>query len=254
MSSDPNNLDSRFGSMNLQQSSSNPQSQTGHDQQQSASARFERFFNSGGSPPPPSAGSSNNSGQYSSGLPSSSSPAFGSFGHSHSQYNSQSQMGGPMGSIGSQAGSSLKPSMLQGQSSSSPGGNGNGNYGSYSSSSASLRNKNSALRSGLPSNWNSDNVSPDSPTIPNNFGGGGNANGTQSNPGSRFLNHNNSSAPSSTPLGGGVGLNDDDIIPTAIVVKNIPFSVVQEQLLQIIVSSFGSFEIRGMSKGNSIDR
>lgn len=38
--------------------------------------------------------------------------------------------------------------------------------------------------------------------------------------------------------GAGGALGDDDIIPTAIVIKNIPFSVKRETLLEIIVSAF----------------
>lgn len=36
-------------------------------------------------------------------------------------------------------------------------------------------------------------------------------------------------------LAGAGGLNDDDIIPTAIVIKNIPFNVKRDTLLDIIV-------------------
>jgi hypothetical protein len=61
----------------------------------------------------------------------------------------------------------------------------------------------------------------------------------QSHPsaGSGFLSHQ--LPPQGMPLpppGQQGGALDDDIIPTAIVVKNIPFSIKKEQLLQIIVS------------------
>ncbi|KAG8853603.1 hypothetical protein FRB91_004670 [Serendipita sp. 411] len=45
----------------------------------------------------------------------------------------------------------------------------------------------------------------------------------------------NPQAPSSIP-GAGTGMDDDDIIPTAIVIKNIPFNVKRETLLDIIAS------------------
>jgi hypothetical protein len=43
-------------------------------------------------------------------------------------------------------------------------------------------------------------------------------------------------APAQSTASGGTAGSDDDIIPTAIVIKNIPFNVKRETLLDIIVS------------------
>lgn len=40
----------------------------------------------------------------------------------------------------------------------------------------------------------------------------------------------------------GTPLGDDEVIPTAIVIKNIPFNVKRETLLDIIVRSSASFD------------
>lgn len=82
------------------------------------------------------------------------------------------------------------------------------------------------MRGGLPSQWGtavSDSYSATSPSATPAFLG------TTSQPGSGFLSQGQGQTLAN-------GVLDDDIIPTAIVVKNIPFSIKREQLLQIIVS------------------
>lgn len=170
----------------------------GANEGQSAAARFERFFNTSGTQSPQGLDAPS----HSLGFPTpphqaaSLGPgsAFGSFGH-----NFNSGVG----------------SAFMGNNSTVP----------------ALRSKPSATRQGLPSQWNSvgsDEVDAGS-SPPNQFNTGG--------PGSFFTAGSGSTAypgVSNTATSAGLGVGDDDIIPTAIVVKNIPFSVKREQLLQII--------------------
>ncbi|MCO5549711.1 hypothetical protein L7F22_003184 [Adiantum nelumboides] len=166
---------------------------------QSAAARFERFFNTSGNQSPQALDAPAHSlGGFppSPHQPASLGPgsAFGSFGHN---FNS---------GIGS---------AFMGNNSTVP----------------ALRSKPSNTRQGLPSQWNSltsDDLSAGS-SPPSQFNSGG--------PGSFFTAGSGSTAypgVSNTTSTAALGLGDDDIIPTAIVVKNIPFSVKREQLLQII--------------------
>lgn len=95
---------------------------------------------------------------------------------------------------------------------------GSGHFGS-----SSLR---KTARSGLPSQWGGDpaSLSPSSGgSPPHHTASPGYFPQSSSQPGSGFLSTGNA--------------GDDDIIPTAIVVKNIPFSIKREQLLQIIVGA-----------------
>lgn len=177
-------LSSNNSSVRSPPGSLGPMYQYGHmpptNDPQSASARFERFFNP--SSPPTSSShtfdatnsfsqhpTSASLGPGSSAIGLANNGAFGSFGHSFTAGNS---------------------------------------FGNNSTVPA-LRSKSSGIRQSIPSQW-STNVdesslgSFSSPTFPPN----GSTTTAQS--------------------------ADDDIIPTAIVVKNIPFSIKREQLLQII--------------------
>lgn len=173
---------------------------------QSAAARFERFFNTGGSPSPQGFDAGMQGGGFHQASPASlgpgssaaglaSSGAFGSFGHT---FNS---------------------------------GGGSAGFGNNSTVPA-LRSKPTGARQGIPSQWG---------TGAQDDLGGGAGMGPGSSPPQQFGVPGFLSAPSSSAYQG-VGSTgapapsglDDDIIPTAIVVKNIPFSIKREQLLQII--------------------
>jgi hypothetical protein len=183
---------------------------------QSASARFERFFNN---PPLPSNGSTSLvdqqlSSSYQHQSPSSLGPSssaaglasngvFGSFGHSFGA-------GGGSGAFNNAVVSSGNQTV------------------------PALRTKTSNIRLGIPSQWstannNEDlNLSGSSPTGGYSSGAGGSSQYfSPTTTASTFLGQGSQTA-------GLSGVADDDIIPTAIVVKNIPFSVKKEQLLQII--------------------
>lgn len=184
---------------------------------QSASARFERFFNN---PPLPSNGSPSLVDQQLS---------------SSFQHHSPSSLG-PSSSAAGLASNGVFGSF--GHSFGAGGGSGAFNNAVVTSGNQTvpaLRTKTSNIRLGIPSQWNSTNNNDDlilsgsSPT-------GGYSSGVGQSSSQYFSSATNAS----TFLGQGsqsAGLSgpaDDDIIPTAIVVKNIPFSVKKEQLLQII--------------------
>ncbi|KAF8310215.1 hypothetical protein DL93DRAFT_2084806 [Clavulina sp. PMI_390] len=123
----------------------------------------------------------------------------------------------------------------------SPGGGGGGANGAhFNNTIASLSAK---PRGGLPSHWLDQSSSAQQDLGP----------GRSSPPGDLSLSTSSGSPPPSmagssmlSPQGiipatspaptSGTGIGDDDIIPTAIVIKNIPFSVKKETLLQIIES------------------
>jgi hypothetical protein len=176
---------------------------------QSASARFERFFNTGSPmgtssptldhqqplspqyhPQQQHTPSSLGPGSSAAGL--ASSGAFGSFGHNFGA-------GGGSGALN--------------------------HNGTSSSTLPALRTKSSNIRQAIPSQWNvanNDDLALGGSSPPGLYGTAQYYNSTS---GPSFL------SPEAPP---GLALSDDDIIPTAIVVKNIPFSIKKEQLLQII--------------------
>jgi len=173
---------------------------------QSASARFERFFNN---PPQISTGSPTLESQQQL------SP--------HYQHHSPSSLG-PGSSAAGLASSGAFGSF--GHSFGAGGGNGAFNHnGPNSSTVPALRTKSSNLRQAIPSQWSTSNN--------DDLGLGG-----SSPPGAYGTSQYYNSATGSAFLGQGgqpgLAVSDDDIIPTAIVVKNIPFSIKKEQLLQII--------------------
>jgi len=87
--------------------------------------------------------------------------------------------------------------------------------------------KNKPIRSGLPTQW-LDNTSSDSRSLsPHNNSDFSSAGGSPP------LGHVN---PPAAPLTPGSLNPDDEVIPTAIVIKNIPFNVKRETLLDIIAS------------------
>ena len=61
-------------------------------------------------------------------------------------------------------------------------------------------------------------------------------------------------APAQSTASGGTAGSDDDIIPTAIVIKNIPFNVKRETLLDIIVSWPSFFFVPGHRPRLDIDQ
>lgn len=190
---------------------------------QSASARFERFFNTGQQPETPS--------YHHQSLPS---------GLPNNPYASNSIGSNPFGSGAMGAYGSFGP---------------NGNVHNLGvngiGGSAGSRDRQAAGgRAGIPSQWAADpplsphlNVNPTlhpamSPhsslhALPQGYYG---APGFEPQPqapvagGSGFLRPHRAEASVMSEATG----NDEDVIPTAIVVKNIPFSVKSEQLLQII--------------------
>ena len=163
---------------------------------QSAAARFERFF-----PSSPNTTSSNPSsaGQtFTSSIGSAAglaaNSAFGSFGHSLAP--------------GSMGGSSI----------------GSGQFGSTNNGP-----RKASSRAAIPAQWSAQDpasLSPPSGTSP------------PKNMGSfqpyQQQQQQQQQQQHSDLMGAGLGSGEDDVIPTAIVVKNIPFSVKREQLLQII--------------------
>ncbi|PWN47936.1 hypothetical protein IE53DRAFT_300786, partial [Violaceomyces palustris] len=168
---------------------------------QSASARFERFFNTGSSPStsqPSGLPFGSSTGPLSPGAASglASNGAFGSFGHS------------------------LAPG----------GATSSGGSGHFGSSSGLRKN----TRSGIPAQWGNANgpAEPAGDSPPNSTASPTAYFNSASQAGSAFLNHGPAPAAATSPSAALIG--DDDIIPTAIVVKNIPFSIKKEQLLQII--------------------
>lgn len=182
-------LEGPFASLNLNNT---------HNQPQSASARFEKFFSTAPSPAP-----AQDYGLH----------------PNHAPHPNQSGSPGPYGSLG--AGAAPKYLAANG----------------FPSAGGSFRTK-SVGRAGLPSQWAASGAGdpslspaaaamPLAPHSPAYYAGGSQL------PGSGFLQHHPSgglSEGASDPL----AADDDDVIPTAIVVKNIPFSVKREQLLQII--------------------
>jgi hypothetical protein len=199
---------SNNGTTSMQSPSLRSSSYIPASESQSASARFERFFNN---PSLPSNGSPILADQlsYQQHTPSSLGPGssaaglasngvFGSFGHSFGA-------GGGSGAFNHPA--------------------------SGNQTAPALRNKTSNIRLGIPSQWSSANnddlnLNGSSPTGAYSSGIGGSSQYFSSGPSSAFLGQTAQTA--------GLSVSDDDIIPTAIVVKNIPFSVKKEQLLQII--------------------
>lgn len=174
---------------------------------QSASARFERFFNN------PSNASPTLADQQSS------SPNF--------QHQSASSLG-PSSSAAGLASNGVFGSF--GHSFGAGGGSGAFNHGTSNNQTVpALRTKSSNLRQGIPSQWS---TATNDEVVLNGISPAGG----QNNSSNQYF----SSGTDSTYFGQGNGPTtnsipaDDDIIPTAIVVKNIPFSIKKEQLLQII--------------------
>ncbi|KDR81380.1 hypothetical protein GALMADRAFT_134825 [Galerina marginata CBS 339.88] len=87
--------------------------------------------------------------------------------------------------------------------------------------------KNKPLRSALPTQWLDNNSSDNRSLSPHNNSDFSSAGGSPP------LGHLNPLGPPVTP---GTANPDDEVIPTAIVIKNIPFNVKRETLLDIIVS------------------
>lgn len=181
---------------------------SGNYDPQSASARFERFFNNSSHNP---SGSPTLVDQQLSPSYQSQPPA--SFGPSSSSSAAGLASNGAFGSFGHSFGAG--------------GGSGAFNHGGPNNSTVpALRTKTSNIRQAIPSQWST-------------TGNDDLALGGSSPPGAYGAAHSQyfTMGPSSGFSGQGVGagvLGDDDIIPTAIVVKNIPFSIKKEQLLQII--------------------
>ncbi|KAJ3492588.1 hypothetical protein NMY22_g20324 [Coprinellus aureogranulatus] len=89
--------------------------------------------------------------------------------------------------------------------------------------------KSKPVRAGLPQQW-LDNTPPDNRSLsPNNNSDFSSAGGSPP------MAHLNPAPPMPTAQPALPG-SDEDIIPTAIVIKNIPFNVKRETLLDIIVS------------------
>lgn len=173
---------------------------------QSASARFERFFN--------------NSPQSGNGSPSLDSQAQLSPNYQHHTPSSL----GPGNSAAGLASNGAFGSF--GHSFGAGGGSGAFNHtGPINSTVPALRTKSSNIRQAIPSQWstsNTDDLALESSSPPGAYGS------------SQYFN--SAASPGYTAQGGTPGaiISDEDIIPTAIVVKNIPFSIKKEQLLQII--------------------
>ncbi|KAN0061130.1 Peptidyl-prolyl cis-trans isomerase pin4 [Thecaphora frezii] len=184
-----------LGSNDLPGQSSGFSQQSPPSTGQSASARFERFFPSSSSPVPTATQASNI-------------PYGGTQMSANGNLSANSAFGGfghnlGPGTIGSTGGS--------------------GNFGS-----ATGMRKNS--RAGIPSQWGSNtdpSLSPASGDSPPT---------SMASPASFYQSHAGGNFAQQAPVSllGNAGNVEDDIIPTAIVVKNIPFSVKKEQLLQII--------------------
>lgn len=201
---------------------------------QSASARFERFFN-----PTTSSGGSSSHG------------ADASNSSGHSPFKQQSAAPGSLGSSSMAAGlasggafgsfgHAYQPSQHQQQQNQVN----SGGSGVFSSSAGvpALHSKSSGMRQGIPPQWGGSShddqpigsstspthsfITPHSTFLPPPSGTAA-FGGSASNP-------MGSMGGSPMPSGSGQAPSDDDIIPTAIVVKNIPFSVKREQLLQVI--------------------
>ncbi|CAO1632139.1 unnamed protein product [Parajaminaea phylloscopi] len=261
-------LDHRFGSLQLGSSPdlggsqyySNSGASTASHHPQSASARFERFFNTA---PPPAGTTSDASSPYSqyhalpggamhgvsslSGAPAGTSGLGGGgvYTAPGSAAFHGSNAAAAFGSIGSTKGSPMPPH--------------HGPASAGAIGTASLRSSRlgggatgplpGSMRSNIPTQWSVD------PSISPHLGGatllpspGTAQSPLVTPPGSGHYGHGGPDGHAN--LGGGSrshradglapvegmssGHADDDVIPTAIVVKNIPFSVKREQLLQII--------------------
>ncbi|PWN20600.1 hypothetical protein BCV69DRAFT_193453 [Microstroma glucosiphilum] len=214
-------LDYHFGSMSLNQPSASngnafgPMAGSGMGgNPQSASARFERFFNTG-----PPMGDTYGSSSFQSGLPPHRGGSPSPYGNIGGAVPSNVALGGLSGGPFA-AGPSSGPSGFRAR----PPMSGPGPESS---------------RGPVPSQWNAEP----------NLGSGAlglNAASSPISPNGILPPMNGFYAPQAfqgTPpvypnqqqiVPPGLDLNDEDVIPTAIVVKNIPFSVKREQLLQII--------------------